>query len=381
MMELPTNIPATEIVTKVELAIRMLDSEQANTVRRSAYNILQQVELPKPNITKEMQEALKNLKQDNSIMILPADKGRAIVVLNSDTYHDKMKTLIETGPYQLLNKDPMDRLSRKLTEKLLSLKQSGHLSETVYNKIKPRHNQPPRIYGLPKIHKPEIPLRPIVSCVNTFAYNLSAHLADILSPLTGKSDFTVTNSSHSVSTISHERIQEHEVMVSFDVESLFTNMPIKGAVKAASCKQENDPGLADRTNLTSTQIAHLLNFVLRSTYFQYNGSIYELKDGAAMGSPVSAVLANLYMEEFDERATATATYKPKIWKRCVDDTFTVLGKDHVVGFLQHLNSQWPTIRFTMEIEKDNTSPFLNTSVSRDSKGLLTTTVYRKPTLH
>ena len=188
-----------------------------------------------------------------------------------------------TGPCQLLNKDPTDRPSRKLTEKLLSLKRSGHLSET-------RHKQPPRMYGLPKIHKPEIPLRPIVSCVNTFAYDLSAHLADILSPLTGKSDYTVTNSSH------------------------------------------------------------------------YNGSIYEQKDGAAMGSPVSTVIVNLYMEGFEERAIATATYKPKIWKRYVDDTFTVLGKDYVDGFLQHLNSQQPTIRFTMEIEKDNTIPFLDTSV-------------------
>ena len=168
-------------------------------------------------------------------------------------------------------------------------------------------------------------------------------------------------------------------MVSFDVESLFTNVPIEGAVKAALYKLENDPGLADHTNLTPTQIADLLNFVLRSTYFQYNGSIYEQKDGAAMGSPVSAVIANLYMEEFEERAIATAAYKPKIWKRYVDDTFTVLGKDYEVGFLQHLNSQQPTIRFTMEIEKDNTIPFLDTSVSRDSNGLHTTTVYRKPT--
>ena len=98
-----------------------------------------------------------------------------------------------------------------------------------------------------------------------------------------------------------------------------------------------------------------------------------------MGSPVSAVIANLYMEEFEEWAIATATYKPKIWKRNVDDTFTVLRKDYVDSFLQHLNSQQPTVRFTMEIEKDNTIPFLDTSVSRDSNGLLITTVYRKPT--
>ena len=74
-----------------------------------------------------------------------------------------------------------------------------------------------------------------------------------------------------------------------------------------------------------------------------------------------------------------ATYKPKIWKGFVDDTFTVLGKDYVDGFLQHLNSQQPTIRLAMEIETDNTIPFLDTSVSRDSNGLLTTTVNRKPT--
>jgi len=85
------------------------------------------------------------------------------------------------------------------------------------------------------------------------------------------------------------------------------------------------------------------------------------------------------MEEFEKRAIATATNKPKIWKRYVDDTFTILGKDYVDGFLQHLNGQQPTIRFTMETENDNTIPFLDTSVSRNSNGLLTTTVYRKPT--
>ena len=294
--------------------------------------------------------------------------GRASVVLDTNTYHDKMKTLIEAGPYRLLNKDPTDRSGR-----------SGHLSETIYNKIRPKHKQPPRIYGQPKIHKPNVPLRPIVSCINTFAYDLSAHLADILSPLTGKSEYAVTNSANFVNTINHERIQEKEIMVSFDVESLFTNVPIEDAVKAALRKLENDPGLPDRTNLTPTQIADLLNFVLRSTYFQYNGSIYEQKDGAAMGSPVSAVIANIFMEDFEERAIANAIHKPKIWKRYVDDTFTILDRDQVEGFLQHLNNQQPTIRFTMETEKDNSIPFLDTSVIRDSNGLLTTSVYRKPT--
>ena len=103
------------------------------------------------------------------------------------------------------------------------------------------------------------------SCVNTFAYDLSAYLANILSPLTGKSEYTVTNS---VSTVSNETILDNEIMVSFDVESLFTNVPIDTAVQATLQKLENDPGLADRTTLTPAQIADLLTFVLRPTYFQ-----------------------------------------------------------------------------------------------------------------
>ena len=199
------------------------------------------------------------------------------------------------------------------------------------------------------------------SCVNTFAYDLSAYLANILSPLTGKSEYTVTNS---VSTVSNETILDNEIMVSFDVESLFTNSPIDDTVQAGLQKLENDPGLADRTTLTPAQIADLLTFVLRSTYFQYNGSIYEQKDGAAMGSPVSAVIANLYMESFEEQAITTSSYEPRIWKRYVDDTFTILDRENVDDFLQHLNNQQPSIRFTMETERQQTRLPIHRSFKR-----------------
>ena len=150
-----------------------------------------------------------------------------------------------------------------------------------------------------------------------------------MSPLTGKSDYSVINSTHFVSTISHEKVHDHEVMVSFDVESLFTNVPIEAAVQTPLRKLEKDSDLSNRTNLTPTQIADLLNFVSRSTYFQYNGSIYEQEDGATMGSPVPKVIANIYSKEFEEQAIANATCKHKIWKRCVDDTFTVLDRDYM----------------------------------------------------
>ena len=236
-----------------------------------------------------MRDAPKSLKEDESIMVLLVDKGRASVVMDTDTYRAKVSTLIENGPYQLLNKDPTDCLTCKLSEKLLTLKRGEYLSDAVCNKIRPLHKQPPRINGLLKIHKADVPLRPIVSCLNTFAYDLSSCLANILSSLTGNSEHTVTNSARFVSIVSNETTLDNEIMVSFDVESLFTNVPIDAAVQVALQKLENGPCLADRTTLTPTPIADLLTLVLRSTYFQYNGLIYEQKDGATMGSPVSAV--------------------------------------------------------------------------------------------
>ena len=80
------------------------------------------------------------------------------------------------------------------------------------------------------------------------------------------------------------------------------------------------------------------------------------------GAPVSAVIAYLYMEIFEEKAMESAPCKPNIWKHYVDDTFTILDRDRIDSFLQHLTSQQPTIHFTMETKNDSKITFLNTSV-------------------
>ena len=84
------------------------------------------------------------------------------------------------------------------------------------------------------------------------------------------------------------------------------------------------------------------------------------------------------MESFEEEAITTSSYKPRIWKCYVDDTFTILDCENVVDFLQQHN-QHPFTCFTMETEKDNNLTFLDTTVLREPDGHLTTQVYRKPT--
>ena len=93
-------------------------------------------------------------------------------------------------------------------------------------------------------------------------------------------------------------------------------------------------------------------------YFSFGGNFYEQKVGAAMGSPVSAAVANLYMEFFEELALETAPTRPRLWKRYVDDTFCILRKGSAEELLHHLNGVRPTIKFTVEQEEDGTLSFL-----------------------
>ena len=125
-------------------------------------------------------------------------------------------------------------------------------------------------------------------------------------------------------------------------------------------------------------IMDLLNLCLTSTYFQYNGKHYKQLHGTAMGSPVSVVVAEIVMQNIEERALATCRQTIPLWLRYVDDTFTAVHKDEIDDFHKHLNEQHADIQFTREIEEDGKLPFLDCLVSHDNNELRTT-VYRKPT--
>ena len=90
-------------------------------------------------------------------------------------------------------------------------------------------------------------------------------------------------------------------------------------------------------------ITSLLEFCLKTTYFQFQGSFYEQISGAAMGSPISSIVANLFMEDFEVKAINTAKNPPKMWKRYVDDTCVILDSKIKQEFFHHINSIDPKI--------------------------------------
>ena len=119
---------------------------------------------------------------------------------------------------------------------------------------------------------------------------------------------------------------------------------------------------------------------MNSTYFMFETDIYEQIDGAPIRSPLSPILADIYMEHFEQMAIETAQRQLSLWVRFVDDTFVIWshGRNEVNEFLTHLNSLRENIQFTMELEEDGKLPFLDVMVRRQPQQL-STTVYRKPT--
>ena len=96
--------------------------------------------------------------------------------------------------------------------------------------------------------------------------------------------------------------------MSYDVKALFTSVPIQPAIDIIEKLLEKDPALQQRTSMTIRQIISLLEFCLRSTYFTFQNKYFEQVEGTAMGSPISSIVANLYMEDLETKAIQTAPH-------------------------------------------------------------------------
>ena len=136
-----------------------------------------------------------------------------------------------------------------------------------------------------------------------------------------------------------------------------------------------------RTTMKVEQIISLLEFCLKTTYFQFKGKFFEELQEAVMGSPISSIVANLFMEDFETKAINTAQYPPRIWKRYVDDTCVVIDSARKEEFLEYIKNLDPHIQFTTEDAKaDGSIPFLDTIVMPQPDNSLITSAFRKPTL-
>ena len=170
---------------------------------------------------------------------------------------------INNGPYQLLNSTT--KIKTKTLKQLKVLKDNKFIDNKLHYYLKPTDSPAPRFYGQPKIHKPGVPIRPIVSYSGSLLHNLNKYITNILKAYAQDDD---NNAKNSTTFSSYSRIvpfEDDEIMVSFDVTSLYTNIPIIDTLNIIKDYVNNDDQFTRKTAIPQDKFLDLVHLVSTTT--------------------------------------------------------------------------------------------------------------------
>ena len=336
-----------------------------------------------PIFSKSDFNLLKDLGKDKDIVVCKPDKGRGVVLLNKTDYITKMKDILsDFTKFTLCQFDDVFSVTQKIEDKvsrfLRKLTTLGTIDNDDLRRLMPHGSSPAVMYGLPKVHKAGVPLRPILAAYNTPSFHLAKFVVPILSEFT-VNEYTLKNSYEFFDSMSSLHLPNSFFMASFDIQSLFTNVPLDETINICIKHLFNDS--SNFLGMTKNIFKNLMSLCVKDFYFLFDGVLYKQIDGVGMGSPLGPTLANVFLcyHEKSWLEDCPAEFKPLVYRRYVDDTFVIFKEQHHASlFLNYLNSKHRNIRFTSEFESNGQLPFLDLLVGRKDGGLVFS-IYRKPT--
>lgn len=310
------------------------------------------------------------------ILFTRSDKGKHAVIIHKDTYIEKMNKLVDTTddyiPIPNIDLDLVEGIVNKFVEQLIT---SGSIAKVDKHKYWDSCTIPSQIYGLIKVHKKDYPVRPIVSSCGSSGFKLANFFTDILTETFNEMGHHVKNTPHVIEKVRNVTIDKDDILISFDVVSMFTNIPIDHMITLIKKKEQEIESIY---NIEFNLFTDILLYLLRdSAIFNWNNKTYRQKDSLAMGSPLSPILAKILMNDILDTILPTLSSQPKVLALYVDDSFWVVNKNQVDLISSALNAYHPRIKFTCETEKDKKISFLNLMIYRTETELITNW-YMKP---
>ena len=345
----------------------------------------------KPNLSQEEQNALKELIKNKHIVIKPADKGSAVVImgreqyileatrqLNDNTYYTKLKEPIYPQAVPIVHQI----INTLHSKKYINAKQKQYLK----GDYEPR---PRRFYMLPKIHKEpqkwtvpfEIPPgRPIVSDCGSETYQTAEYIDHFLNPLSVKHLSYIKDTYHFIHLIKNLKIPVSSFFFTIDVDSLYTNIDTKAGLSTIKNIFQKYPD----QNRPDQEILELLEINLTKNDFEFNGEFYLQIKGTAMGKKFAPAYANIFMADWEEKALAKCHNKPLLYLRYLDDVFGIwtYSEQEFLEFIDTLDTHDPSIRLKHTFNNSSID-FLDTTIYKgtnfDNNHTLDIKVYFKET--
>ena len=316
-------------------------------------------------------------------MIKEADKGSAIVIMDTEEYIAEChRQLDDTTYYHRLKKDPTAKFARKVTLAVKEAHSAGVIDDDMQSVLNPTHAKPGRFYILPKIHKSydHFPVgRPIISGCGTATEKISLFVDLHLKPHVKTLPSYVEDDNDFLRKLIHINTQhgplpDKTILCTMDVTSLYTNIPTHDFIEA--CRYY----LVRQHNTSKVNIlTKFMELVFTQNNFVFEGEHFIQILGTAIGTRMAPSGACLFMGRLEEEFLSLASHKPLIWLRYIDDVFLIWthGQEELEKFVNYCNSRHPTIKFTTE-RSTQSIPFLDVMVNLHN-GFLETDLYSKPT--
>lgn len=378
------NFPKLKIITEGEDLVQTIEGKEDQEIARNKLSTILDNHLNKMRldnrdkfILDKFNKTKSFLKKNSNILILKADKGNTTVAMYKGDYDIRINNIIEDdAKYKVINKDPTSKLEKTNNEIVEDLFRQKIISISERHKLKTNIATSPKLYGLPKIHKVDFPLRPICSFINSPSYELCRYLTNILKRITEHSIYNVKDSVQFKEKLSNHCIQTNEKLISLDVVSLFPSVPVDLALEII---EEKWSIVEQYTKIDKGLFFRILKFCIEDNrYFCCNGKVYTQLKGLPMGSPASPIVADIVMERLLDTSIGKLNIKPKIMIKYVDDLFCIITEDGVNNLLDTFNEFNSNIKFTLEMESNSKLPFLDTLIIRNGNNLLIDW-YQKPT--
>ena len=365
-----------------------MSSSMHRLVDKSPHNM--DANPPCDNCSDLERSILEHTAKDQRIIVKPADKGSALVVMNSEDYaKEAIRQLSNRNHYVPLDQPLYPKSQLVLDQFRRELRLKGFISDRQLHWFKVDNEDPRsrRFYLLPKIHKPPAswpvpykvpPGRPIVSDVNSENYILSSFIDHHLAPLATTHSSYIRDTWDFLSKLRSARPDRNCFLATLDVNSLYTNINNRDGMRAIRRSFGRQPKPVYDT------ISRMLQYILEANDFEFNNQFFLQISGTAMGKKFAPHYADIYMAEWEREALAKCPKKPLVYFRYLDDIFIVWehSLDDFHTFFAILNSHHPSITLTYEISPTSVN-FLDVTIFKGPNfhllGTFDTKVYVKPT--